>query len=170
MTPVFPNQNPYRTLICAVRVGLSSRVCVILRKVPVRRRSALFTLFVLVFTLIGLAKFGSLVRLNTSRNASSVLLTPTRNRVAGAQIEPLVAGVGPHMTNTDSTPFMDFVPSISLRENERGMHTGGGWHPTWHQPIDLFATFSDKDFRLGLNAAQTTGGALGLLAGVALVK
>src|SRR5262245_28956200 len=80
------------------------------------------------------------------------------------------AAVGPHMTNTDSTPFMDFVPSISLRENERGMHTGGGWNPTWHQPSDLFATFSDKDFRLGLNAAQTTGGALGLLAGATLVK
>jgi len=36
------------------------------------------------------------------------------------------------------------------------MHTGAGWNPTWHQPIDVFATFSDKDFRLGLNAAQTT--------------
>jgi len=66
------------------------------------------------------------------------------------------AAVGPHMTNTDSGPFMDFVPAISLRENERGMHTGAGWNPTWHQPIDVFATFSDKDFRLGLNAAQTT--------------
>jgi hypothetical protein len=37
-------------------------------------------------------------------------------------------------------------------------------------PIDVYATFSDKDFRLGLNAAQTTGGAIGLLAGVTLVK
>jgi hypothetical protein len=80
------------------------------------------------------------------------------------------AAVGPHMTNTDSTPFMDFVPAISLRENERGMHTGGGWNPTWHQPIDVYATFSDKDFRLGLNAAQTTGGAIALLAGTKLVK
>ena len=71
------------------------------------------------------------------------------------------AAVGPHMTNTDSGPFMDIVPAISLRENERGMHTGAGWNPTWHQPIDVFKTFSDKDFRLGLNAAQTT------LAGVA---
>src|SRR5438477_101933 len=70
------------------------------------------------------------------------------------------AAVGPHMTNTDSTPFMDFVPSISLRENERGMQTGAGWNPTWHQPGDLFAAFSDKDFRLGLNAAQTTLGAV----------
>jgi hypothetical protein len=66
------------------------------------------------------------------------------------------AAVGPHMTNTDSGPFMDLVPAISLRENERGMHTGAGWNPTWHQPIDVFKTFSDKDFRLGLNAAQTT--------------
>jgi hypothetical protein len=80
------------------------------------------------------------------------------------------AAVGPHMTNTDSTPFMDFVPALSLRENERGMHTGAGWNPTWHQPIDVYATFSDKDFRLGLNAAQTTGGAIALLAGTTLVR
>jgi hypothetical protein len=66
------------------------------------------------------------------------------------------AAVGPHMTNTDSTPFMDIVPALSMRENERGMQTGAGWNPTWHQPIDVFTTFSDKDFRLGLNAAQTT--------------
>ena len=79
------------------------------------------------------------------------------------------AAVGSHMTNTDSTPFMDFVPAISLRENERGMHTGAGWNPTWHQPIDVYATFSDKDFRLGLNAAQTTGGAIALLAGATLL-
>ncbi len=66
------------------------------------------------------------------------------------------SNVGAHMTNTDSTAFMDLVPSISLRENERGIHTGNGWNPHWHQPTDVFATFSDKDFRLGLNAAQTT--------------
>src|SRR5262245_20493991 len=75
------------------------------------------------------------------------------------------AAVGPHMTNTDSTPFMDVVPSLSLRGNERGMQTGAGWNPTWHQPIDVYATFSDKDFRLGLNAAQTTLGAVAQLAG-----
>jgi hypothetical protein len=80
------------------------------------------------------------------------------------------AAVGSHMTNTDSTPFMDLVPAISLRENERGMHTGAGWNPTWHQPIDVFSTFSDKDFRLGLNAAQTTLGAIGELAGARLKK
>ena len=80
------------------------------------------------------------------------------------------AAVGPHMTNTDSDPFMDLIPAISLRENERGMQTGGGWNPTWHQPIDVYSTFSDKDFRLGLNAAQTTLGAVGQLTGAKLKK
>jgi Peptidase family M28 len=75
------------------------------------------------------------------------------------------AQVGPHMTNTDSAPFQDLVPSISLRENERGREVGAGWDPHWHQPTDVFATFSDKDFRLGLNAAQTTLGAIGTLTG-----
>ncbi|MBM3773106.1 MAG: Zn-dependent exopeptidase M28 [Acidimicrobiia bacterium] len=78
------------------------------------------------------------------------------------------AQVGPHMTNTDSTPFMNLVPAISVRENERGVHIGSGWDPQWHQPTDLFSTYSDKDFRLGLNAAQTTLGAVGELVGVAV--
>jgi peptidase M28-like protein len=80
------------------------------------------------------------------------------------------AAVGPHMTNTDSTPFMDLVPALSVRENERGMQTGAGWNPHWHQPTDVYSTFSDKDFRLGLNAAQTTLGAVAQLAGAALNK
>lgn len=73
------------------------------------------------------------------------------------------ATVGPHMTNTDSTPFMNVTPSISLRENERGMHIGAGWDPHWHQPTDLYTTFTDDDFRLGLNAAQTTLAAIAQL-------
>ena len=79
------------------------------------------------------------------------------------------AAVGPHMTNTDSIPFMDLVPSISLRENERGMQLGAGWNPHYHQPTDRYSSYTDKDFRLGLNAAQTTLGAVAQLAG-AIVK
>ena len=78
------------------------------------------------------------------------------------------AAVGNRMTNTDSTPFMDLVPAISVRENERGMQIGAGWNPHWHQPTDLFASYSDKDFLLGLNAAQTTLAAVAQLAGVML--
>ena len=80
------------------------------------------------------------------------------------------AAVGFHMTNTDSTPFMDLVPSISLRENERGMHIGAGWDPNWHQPSDVYTTYSDKDFRLGLNAAQTTLAAIAQLTGATIRK
>jgi len=80
------------------------------------------------------------------------------------------AAVGFHMTNTDSGPFMDLIPAISLRENERGMQTGAGWNPHWHQPTDLYATYSDKDFRLGLNAAQTTLAAIAQLAGTTVRK
>jgi hypothetical protein len=78
------------------------------------------------------------------------------------------ASVGPHMTNTDSTPFMDLIPAISVRENERGTQIGAGWDPHWHQPTDLYATFSEADFRLGLNAEQTTLGAIARLAGTSL--
>ena len=78
------------------------------------------------------------------------------------------ATVGPHMTNTDSSSFMNVVPAISLRENERGAQIGAGWDPHWHQPTDVFTTFTDADFRLGLNAAQTTLAAIAQLAGAAV--
>ena len=52
------------------------------------------------------------------------------------------------------------MAAISLRENERGTQIGAGWDPNWHQPTDVYSTYSDKDFRLGLNAAQTTLAAL----------
>ncbi|WP_337172406.1 M20/M25/M40 family metallo-hydrolase [Gemmatimonas aurantiaca] len=80
------------------------------------------------------------------------------------------AQVGPHMTNTDSGPFQDLVASVSMRENERGTQIGSGWDPHWHQPTDLFITFSDADFRLGLNAAQTTLGAVAKLVGAMVRK
>ncbi len=80
------------------------------------------------------------------------------------------AAVGDRMTNTDSDPFMQLTPSISLRENERGAQTGTGWSPTWHQPIDVYSTFGDKDFRLGLNAAQTTLAAIAMLTGATVRK
>jgi hypothetical protein len=80
------------------------------------------------------------------------------------------ASIGSHMTNTDSTPFMDEVASISVRENERGTQIGNGWDPQWHQPTDVFTTYNDKDFRLGLNAAQTTLGAVAQLTGARIRK
>jgi Zn-dependent M28 family amino/carboxypeptidase len=80
------------------------------------------------------------------------------------------ASVGPHMTNTDSDPFKDLIPAISLRENERGAQIGGNWDPTHHQPTDVLTTFTDKDFMLGLTSAQTTLGAIGQLTGATVRK
>ncbi len=80
------------------------------------------------------------------------------------------ASVSSHMTNTDSDPFKDICPAVSLRENERGTQIGNGWDPNWHQPTDMYKTYSDKDFRLGLNAAQSTFGAVAMLTGATLKK
>ena len=74
------------------------------------------------------------------------------------------------MSNTDSTPFMDLVASVSLRENRRLYETGNRANPHWHQTTDLFETFSDADFMLGFNAAQTTLGAVARLAGIRLSR
>ncbi len=78
------------------------------------------------------------------------------------------AAVGDRMSNTDSDAFKDLVPSISLRENERLSQIGAGWDPQWHQPTDVYSTYSDKDFLLGLNAAQTTLAAVAQLAGASV--
>ena len=80
------------------------------------------------------------------------------------------AAVGDRMSNTDSGPFQDIIPAISLRENERLRDIGTGWDPQWHQPTDVYETYSDKDFRLGLNAAQTTLAAVAQLAGLRLKR
>ena len=74
------------------------------------------------------------------------------------------------MSNTDSTPFMDLVPAVSLRENRRLYETGNRANPHWHQTTDLFETFSDADFMLGFNAAQTTLGAIAKLAEIRIVR
>jgi hypothetical protein len=80
------------------------------------------------------------------------------------------AAVGDRMSNTDSDPFKDLVAAISLRENERLAQIGSGWDPQWHQPTDVYSTYSDADFRLGLNAAETTLGALAQLTGATIKK
>jgi hypothetical protein len=80
------------------------------------------------------------------------------------------AQVGQHMTNTDSGPFQDIIPAISLREDERGREIGAGWDPQWHQVTDVYSTYNDKDFRLGLNAAQTTLAGVATLTGAKLKK
>ncbi len=73
------------------------------------------------------------------------------------------------MSNTDSRAFQDLVAAVSLRENRRLYETGNRANPHWHQPTDLFVTFSEADFRLGFNAAQTTLGAVARLVDARIV-
>jgi hypothetical protein len=80
------------------------------------------------------------------------------------------ATVGNHMQSTDSVPFSDIIPAISLRENERRDHIGFGWDPNWHQVTDVYTTYTDADFKLGLNAAQTTLAAIAQLAKAQIKK
>jgi hypothetical protein len=105
----------------------------------------------------------------TSKFADDAMLLAHKFQLANEKYATdYPANIGPHMTNTDSGPFQDLVPAISLRESERGSQIGNGWDPHHHQPTDLYVTFNDDDFRLGLNAAQTTLGAIAQLAGARL--
>jgi len=36
-----------------------------------------------------------------------------------------------------------------------GGHMTNGWSPHWYQPIDVYETCSDDDFRLDVHVAQT---------------
>jgi hypothetical protein len=79
------------------------------------------------------------------------------------------AAVGNKMTNTDSTPLMDVVASISLRENERGSRSvPAGIRNIISRPTCI--RNNDRDFLLGLNAAETTLAAIAQLTGARLNK
>jgi len=107
----------------------------------------------------------------TSKFADQAMLLAHKFQLANEKYATdYPAAIGPHMSNTDSGPFQDVVPAISLRELERGAQIGNGWDPHHHQPTDLYATFSNDDFRLGLNAAQTTLGAVAQLTGAKLTS
>jgi hypothetical protein len=69
----------------------------------------------------------------------------------------------------ESTPFKDLLPSIIIRENN-AMQISAGSNPHWRKSSDTYSAYTDKDFRLGLNAAQTTLAAVAQLAGARLKK
>ena len=76
------------------------------------------------------------------------------------------AEVTSDMSNTDSGPFQDFCPAISVRENIRRLEMPNGAAPHWHQATDRYDTYSEKDFLFGFNTVQTTLGAIATLAGL----
>ena len=93
-------------------------------------------------------------------SAALALALLNSNRMFATDYPAVVSNA---MSNTDSAVFQDLVAAVSLRENRRLYETGNGANPHWHQPTDLYVTFSDRDFRLGFNAAQTTLGTVARL-------
>ena len=75
------------------------------------------------------------------------------------------AEIGPNMQSTDSVPFMNSTAAVSVRENRRGSEIGNGSNPNYHQPSDLFSTYSEDDFRLGFNSLKMTVGTVAELVG-----
>ena len=66
---------------------------------------------------------------------------------------------------SDNASFWDAgYPSLMLTD------TAFLRNPHYHQSTDRYSEYSDKDFRLGLNAAQTTLAAIAQLAGATLKK
>ena len=100
-----------------------------------------------------------------SHSASLAGILREANRAFGLQYP---AQVGNNMRNTDSWAFIDHTASVSIRENRRVEEIGQGTNPHWHQPTDVFETFSDADFNLGLAAVQTTLAAVAHLARVTI--
>jgi Zn-dependent M28 family amino/carboxypeptidase len=80
------------------------------------------------------------------------------------------ATIGSNMAGTDSIRFQDLVAAVSVRENERITGIIRGSNPNHHQPTDKYESYAEEDFRFGFNAAQTTLGALGQLAGITLMR
>jgi hypothetical protein len=87
--------------------------------------------------------------------------------VAGAMARygTMPAEVGDNMTNTDSVSFWSDTAAISLRENQRISELGAGSNPHWHEPTDLFETYTDEDYEFGFNIVKMLVGATGELVG-----
>jgi hypothetical protein len=81
--------------------------------------------------------------------------------------ESYPANVGDHSRNTDDMSFQDCTAAISVRANRQNYE----WvNPYYHTPDDLYANYSEEDFRLGFNALQTTVGTMAELAGARIVS
>ena len=87
--------------------------------------------------------------------------------VAGAMSRygEIPAEVGDNMNNTDSVPFWNHTAAVSIRENRRIGEIGGGSNPHWHEPTDLYETYSEQDYEFGFNIVKMLVGAVGELAG-----
>ena len=119
-------------------------------------------------TIKGLTAFGDR-RQGTDRNRAAVDWIEAQLRSYGcSDVSRLKYDFQPTPPSPDGRGSQGVRPRASGGGRYRGTQIGAGWDPNWHQPTDLYATYDDADFRLGLNAAQTTLAALAGLVGATI--
>jgi hypothetical protein len=97
--------------------------------------------------------------------AGSRLLAQQLQAGARAHAREYPSKIGTNMAGTDSVPFQDYAPSVSVREAQRIAEIIRGSNPNHHKPSDVYESYSDVDFLLGFNALETTVGTVADLAG-----
>ncbi len=107
-------------------------------------------------------------QMNSAMAADSQKLAAALQAANRSYAKDYPATLGANMAGTDSIRFEDLVASVSVRENERILGIIQGSNPHHHEPTDKYESYVEEDFRFGFNAAQTTLGALGQLAGISL--
>ncbi len=108
-------------------------------------------------------------RAGTSYEAASHQLADYVAGAAGKYSADYPAEVNNYSTNTDDTPYHNYCPSISVRENRR-LNEISGVHPYYHTSGDVYSNYSELDFKLGFNAVQMTVGAVAELSGARIVS
>ena len=107
---------------------------------------------------------------NSRMAAESAKLAAAFQAANRSYAQDYPATIGDNMAGTDSIRFQDHVASVSVRENERITGIIRGSNPNHHEPTDKYENYGEEDFRFGFNAAQTTLGGLGKLAGITLAR
>jgi hypothetical protein len=102
-------------------------------------------------------------RAGTTYATSSKTLAQNWRFLNGTYSTQYPANSADYSTNTDDTPFQKYTAAISVRENRRGL--SNEWiSPYYHKSTDVYASYSESDFKLGFNAVQATVGMVAELA------
>jgi len=107
---------------------------------------------------------------NSKMAAESAKLAAALQEANRTHAPDYPATIGSNMAGTDSIRFQDFVPSVSMRENERVTGIIQGSNPNHHEPTDNYENYAEEDFRLGFSSAKTTLAGLAQLSGITLVR
>ncbi len=101
------------------------------------------------------------VAYNASHDPSGGAAT-LANFVSGAMARygAIPTEVSNDMCCTDSDLFADSIPAVVVRENRYQLEILNGSNPHYHQPTDVYSSYTNADFEFGFNIVKMSGGAL----------